>query len=250
MNDILVVAVHPDDETLGAGGTLLRHKAQGDRIHWLILTSMYFRDGLNNLLTLNHNSQKITLPEIWKFPAMAQEFLEKRVTDRALEIQEVSRAYRFDSVTELFIPTTGFSEQAEVSLIARISNEISKIKPQSVYLPFYADVHGDHQAAFLVIYSSLKPFRAPFVKNIYMMETISETEYALPVAGNSFLPNRFVNIDDWFEEKMEILKIYTSELGEPPMPRNVQSIRSLALLRGTFSQCKFAEAFMILRELV
>ncbi len=37
---ILVIAPHPDDETLGCGGTLLRHKAEGDEIHWLIMTKM------------------------------------------------------------------------------------------------------------------------------------------------------------------------------------------------------------------
>lgn len=37
-NKVLIVAVHPDDETLGCGGTLLKHKANGDEIHWLICT--------------------------------------------------------------------------------------------------------------------------------------------------------------------------------------------------------------------
>jgi LmbE family N-acetylglucosaminyl deacetylase len=40
MNDTLVVAVQPEDETLGCGGTLLRCKAEGHSIHWLLLTSM------------------------------------------------------------------------------------------------------------------------------------------------------------------------------------------------------------------
>jgi len=40
MEQVLAIAVHPDDETLGCGGTLLKHKAGGDRINWLILTSM------------------------------------------------------------------------------------------------------------------------------------------------------------------------------------------------------------------
>ena len=35
----LVVAVHPDDETLGAGGTLLKHLARGEEVHWLIVTA-------------------------------------------------------------------------------------------------------------------------------------------------------------------------------------------------------------------
>ena len=40
MKTILVVAVHPDDETLGCGGTLLKHKDNGDEIHWIIATDV------------------------------------------------------------------------------------------------------------------------------------------------------------------------------------------------------------------
>jgi len=38
MKNILIVSVHPDDETLGCGGTILKHKENGDAIFWLILT--------------------------------------------------------------------------------------------------------------------------------------------------------------------------------------------------------------------
>ena len=37
-NKVLIIAVHPDDETLGCGGTILKHKENGDQIYWLILT--------------------------------------------------------------------------------------------------------------------------------------------------------------------------------------------------------------------
>ena len=46
-NKILVVAVHPDDETLGCGGTLLKHKATGDKIHWLICTTLNKNNSYN-----------------------------------------------------------------------------------------------------------------------------------------------------------------------------------------------------------
>ena len=36
-NKVLIIAVHPDDETLGCGGTILKHKENGDQIYWLIL---------------------------------------------------------------------------------------------------------------------------------------------------------------------------------------------------------------------
>ena len=39
MTTILIVSAHPDDETLGAGGTILRHAAQGDAVHWLIVSA-------------------------------------------------------------------------------------------------------------------------------------------------------------------------------------------------------------------
>ena len=37
---ILVIAPHPDDETLGCGGALLRHRKEGEEIHWLIMTTV------------------------------------------------------------------------------------------------------------------------------------------------------------------------------------------------------------------
>ena len=38
MSKVICVAVHPDDETLGCGGTILKHKSQGDEIFWMVLT--------------------------------------------------------------------------------------------------------------------------------------------------------------------------------------------------------------------
>ena len=37
---ILAIAPHPDDETLGCGGTLLRHISEGEEVHWLIMTTI------------------------------------------------------------------------------------------------------------------------------------------------------------------------------------------------------------------
>ena len=42
---ILVVSPHPDDETLGAGGTLLKMKELGHQIFWLNITDMKVGEG-------------------------------------------------------------------------------------------------------------------------------------------------------------------------------------------------------------
>ena len=88
---ILVVAVHPDDETLGCGGTLLKHKAKGDKVHWLICTN------LNKKHSYYDN--------------------------RELEIQKVSKLFNFDSVHQLQFETTKIDQYC----MSQIIDEISKI---------------------------------------------------------------------------------------------------------------------------
>jgi LmbE family N-acetylglucosaminyl deacetylase len=41
MRKVLVISVHPDDETIGAGGTLLKHKNLGDKIFWVNITGIH-----------------------------------------------------------------------------------------------------------------------------------------------------------------------------------------------------------------
>ena len=36
----LVFAPHPDDETIGVGGTILKRLANGDKVAWVIVTAM------------------------------------------------------------------------------------------------------------------------------------------------------------------------------------------------------------------
>ena len=38
MNRILVICAHPDDETLGLGGTICHHVEKGDKVNVLIFT--------------------------------------------------------------------------------------------------------------------------------------------------------------------------------------------------------------------
>ena len=53
---ILVIAPHPDDETLGCGGTLLRHKANGDEISWVIVTDISVDTGWSESYPVCHRS--------------------------------------------------------------------------------------------------------------------------------------------------------------------------------------------------
>jgi LmbE family N-acetylglucosaminyl deacetylase len=218
MNKVLIIAVHPDDETLGCGGTLLKHKSNADEIHWLICT---------------HTDPK-------------QDFY----VNREKEIEEVNRLYGFKSVHNLKLKTMQVDEYSMSHLIGKISKVINEIKPNIIYLPFKGDVHSDHRKIFEASYSCTKSFRYPFVKKIYMIETLSETEFAPSTKEDSFIPNTFVDISEFMGKKIEIMKVFKSELAEHPFPRSIKNIEALATLRGATAGCEYAESFVLLKEIL
>jgi LmbE family N-acetylglucosaminyl deacetylase len=221
MNKVMVIAVHPDDETLGCGGTLLKHKSSGDEIHWVIVTSAK------------------------SFPGISC----KDLSDRDGVIEKVSKMFKFDSVTRLELPTTKLDTLEASHIVELLSDVIQKVQPSYIYLPFMGDVHSDHRVVFECAYSCTKSFRSPFIKKIYMMETLSETEFAPSVASSVFIPNSFVDISRFFEQKIRILLEYKSEMSEHPFPRSVESVKALATLRGSTCSSEYAESFMLLKEI-
>ncbi len=221
MAKVLVVAVHPDDETLGAGGTLLKHKSSGDSISWIICTDIKESDG----------------------------FKKNDIDNREKEIQQVSALYDFNQVYRLGLSTTKVDQYFMDELVEKFSKIFNEFKPEIVYLPFKGDVHSDHRKIFDAAYSCTKSFRYPFIKQILMIETLSETEFAPGLKEDSFTPNIFVDISMFFQRKIEIMKIFKSEMKEHPFPRSERNITALATFRGATAGCEYAESFMLLKEI-
>lgn len=222
MSKVLVIAVHPDDETLGCGGALLKHKFDGDEIHWGIMTSAK------------------------SFPGITSEQLKQRQKT----ILTVEKMYNFNSVVSLDLPTIKLDTLERSVIVDKISSLINEVKPEIIYLPFLYDVHSDHRVIFECAYSCTKSFRYPFIKRVLMMETLSETEFAPSLPGESFSPNVFVDISQFFDKKIKIMKEYTTEIKEHPFPRSIESIKGLAIYRGSAAGCKYAESFMLLKEII
>ena len=120
MNKIMVVAPHPDDETLGCGGTLLRHISDGDEVYWLICT---------------------TITE-------SQGFTKERIEERKKEIELVSNMFGFGGYRQLNFKTTELDQVPRNELVGAIAEYIKEIKPHTIYLPYRNDVHSDHAYVF------------------------------------------------------------------------------------------------------
>ena len=72
----LIIAPHPDDETLGVGGTILKRIGKKNKVAWLIVTN----------IPLNKKNSKI-------------------VNERNKLIDKVCKAYKFDKVYKLNLAT-------------------------------------------------------------------------------------------------------------------------------------------------
>jgi LmbE family N-acetylglucosaminyl deacetylase len=221
MSTVLVVAPHPDDESLGCGGTLLRHISEGDSVHWLIVTTMMAHQG----------------------------FSEDRIAKRSAEIASVASAYGFFEVHRIGLPTTRLDTLAVGDLVSAISNVFQAIRPNTVYLPYRNDAHSDHAAVFDATTSCCKSFRHQSVKRVYAYETLSETEFGLRPDDPGFRPNLFIDISDRLERKIQILNLYAGEMGTFPFPRSEECVRAQAVLRGSQAGAHAAEAFMVLKEI-
>jgi len=121
------------------------------------------------------------------------------------------------------------------------------VEPDIIYMPFAYDVHTDHQIIAKALQSTLKWFRYPHIKKVYMYETPSESEFNF-VESRTFRPNVFVNISQYIDNKIETMNIYEGEMGVFPFPRSEKTIRSLAALRGSQSGFESAEAFELVYE--
>ena len=220
-HSVLVIAPHPDDETLGCGGTILKLKDQGVTVHWLIVTTI---EGVSG-------------------------FSQDRVPVRAGEIESVRNAYNFDGVHHCSLPAAGLDRLGKGELIGAIGSVIKTVQPDTVYIPYRNDVHSDHAAVFDAAVSAAKTFRSPYVKAIYAYETLSETDFGLRPDDSGFRPNLYEDISGYLDQKISIMSKFDGEMGEFPFPRSDECLRALATLRGAQANCQAAESFMILKEI-
>lgn len=219
MSVVLVVAPHPDDETLGCGGTLLRHHEEGASLHWLVATRM--GDG----------------------------FSDQRRNTREDEIERIRRHYGFTSVTVLPHETGSLDHVSRGDLVAAIGSVVRQQAPDTLYLPFRGDAHSDHAHCFDAAAACTKWFRYPSVRRVRVYETLSETGFGL--GSECFRPNLWVGLEQrHLDHKLAAMAVYDGELGTHPFPRSVQAISAQALLRGGECGHPVAEAFQSLREIV
>jgi LmbE family N-acetylglucosaminyl deacetylase len=151
--NVLVIAPHPDDESIGCGGTICLHADRGDRVSAVFLTSG--EKGMTDLSVRD-----------------ARRIRERESEDAAgiLGISSVTFLRRPDEHLEQDIPNAA---QALKPILERE-------KPEVIYLPHERDFHRDHRASVPIVHTAVRAcgIAAPALLSYEVLTPLTEYDRA------------------------------------------------------------------------
>lgn len=205
----VVIAPHPDDELIGAGGVLVAHIRRGHRTAVVHLTSGERAAGLLDLS-----------------PA-------ERGPHREAEAIEAAQSVGLDpsEVTFLRLPD-GHLDPSSEDQVDTLVAALAARRPDLVYAPWPIDAHRDHTAAAALVAAALARLDSP-------PPTIALYEVWTPLA-----PTHVIDISAAIDAKTDALGCYASALTAVDYrhtARGLAAYRSAQGLRGE----GYAEAFAV-----
>ncbi|HEX7456638.1 MAG TPA: PIG-L family deacetylase [Candidatus Nanoarchaeia archaeon] len=221
---LLVVAAHPDDEVLGCGGLISKIKEAGGKVFILFLT---------NGTTKDFSARGVSTE-----------------VEREEEIKKVAKSLHFDGYRIAF-PGDDYHLKLDQVPQKQIIHEIERgekisletTKPDIIALPFFGDYNQDHSATAKAAFSACRPSlrTKKFVPDLILA-------YEEPTDSWSLEPqtklNFFIELDEReVDGKMKALSLYQSQVRGKGHPRNLQVLKSLAVIRGSMIGAAFAEGF-------
>ncbi len=217
--DYLVIAPHPDDAELGAGGTLLLLKAQGARVGVLDLT---------NGEPTPHGSPEIRRHE----------------TDAATAILGL------DWRGNLGLPNR--SLVADLAARHQLAGVLRELRPGCLFAPYWDDSHPDHVAASALVDAAR--FWAKLTKTDLPHEPFYPPRILYYFSVHLRLhprPSFVMDITPYLEEKMRALACYRSQFieGRPTTPPTfMDDLRDRARYWGWAISARYGEPFVSREE--
>lgn len=212
MKRVLVVAAHPDDETLGCGGTIARHVAEGDEVTVIMLSN-----GCQNI---------------------------KDMTARVQASKDSQKIIGYNPLIIAPLQDQKFEAELLLEIIQFIEGHICQ--QNIIYTHHIGDLNLDHQLTARAVLTACRPLPESTVEAIYGFEVASSTEWA-PVTP--FTPVHFVQLDEThYTKKIKALECYDAEMRPEPHARSFLAVESMLKLRGAQCGVQYAEAFTVYRQ--
>ncbi len=214
MKRVLAIGAHPDDIEFGVGGTLIKHKNNGDFTVYLCMTNTESVDGVTGkILRTAEQNQK--------------------------EVRAAASFLRVDEVE--FLPYTDLKVPFSFESISGIESIIKKYKIDTIYTHWAGDANQDHIATFK---STMAASR--YVPNVYCYEQIPVPRQT----ANPMVINHYVDITDSFKSKILASACHESQMVKYKSHGFdvEENLEILGRFRGIQAQCKYAEAFQTVKQ--
>lgn len=221
---VLVIAPHADDEVLGVGGTIAKLVAQGREVQVAVVTGH------------GRGEHFLGPPERWD-----------RVRS---ECRSAMRVLGCAQPIFRDLPAACLDALPAHEVNRVVSELMSEIQPEEIYVPFAYDLHKDHAAVSYAVSVATRPY-LPFaakIRRILAYETLTETHLMPPYMAPAFQPSVYIDISATLDTKLEAIRAYKSQIQPDTLPRSAAGLRALAKLRGSHIGVEAAEAFVLLGE--
>ena len=219
MKKILIVCAHPDDETLGMGGTIALHSKRKDKVYVLILSEGESARGKKSSKILQRQRQAKSACAL-------------------LGVKKI----KFLNYADQKLDLVALSE-----LSKKIESVVKEWNPDIVYTHFSNDINQDHRQVYEATSIAVRPLPKSKISQFIVFETPSSTEWGSK--KKSFSPNLFIDITKVISKKLQAFNKYKNEVMPYPHPRSKKSITNRARFWGNVVGIEFAESFMIVREI-
>ncbi len=222
--NVLVVAAHPDDELLGCGGTAARLAKEGHSVFFAILG-----EGITSRPAKREEADPSAVKGLTG--------CSRRVAD-LLGVKDLSMHG---------LPDNRFDSLHMLEVIKIVEGLIERCRPEAIYTHHGGDLNVDHQIVSRAVLTATRPAPGQTVKELYMFEIASSTEWAFQQFAPVFKPNVFVDIESTLPLKLEGMRLYESEAREFPHPRSGAALTAIAQRWGSVVGKNAAEAFEAVR---
>jgi N-acetylglucosamine malate deacetylase 1 len=205
----VVVAPHPDDEVIGAGGALLAHLAHGDHPAVVEVTSGERTAGL------------LHLPPAERAPV------------REAEARAACASLGLAPADVVFARLPDGRVGEDPGHAAALAQLLGELGPDLVYAPWPVDAHRDHAATTRLL--------AGILSGLGTVASVALYEVWSPLS-----PTHLVDITDHLEAKLDALDHYASALQSVDYRHTARGLAAYRSAQGLHGE-GYSEAFCVLR---
>jgi N-acetylglucosamine malate deacetylase 1 len=214
---VMVFSPHPDDDWIGCGGSMAKHKKDGSEITIVYMTS-------GDAGSLNYSKEDLA--------AIREK--EARAASEVLGTKDM-----------LFLRNPdGYLEYNRANLINLI-NLIRAKEPEVVYIPHKDDAHKDHKVTNELVMEAIGRASGPWFQECegkpWSVGKVLAYEVWTPLTNFSYVED----ISDFIDIKVAALGKHESQIADI---RYDEAVKSLNRYRGVMSgKGKYCEVFQVLK---